>query len=637
MEKESSKNQYDAKIDDLAKDMYTKDSGNSEKSFDKIKYELEEGYKKLQILIAEKLSPLKQLNIDPSIIAMVESQVKSNAKKDFLQTMERFDISEINKVVSDVALNAIKPIIPQEHDDENNLSNSNRTSVIEEKVNRYFENMLNKDDKNTEKLSTEKMSLEETKKYVESRLSKMGRKTQETPFTSYEEQQNAENDAEKKLMEGIVVPDNASQNVKNAIEVAKQLSHYRVADASNPEKKQIIYYMYQFKKANDPTLDKVLVSLDNLLGYGLTKVDENGEVIFDEELLKSIAISIDMTKEEIEDMFKQSEYASTQQDNNSKNNPEQENQKQEDQKQEILNTVLYSDGDIYKERMSQLAKEDINSVNDVYNTLNQPGITGNLKEQVDVLSEIIQQEQEELLKKSFEGDMQTFQKEILGLVKINPNTAKEFLKSIFADRDISEQNIEQKAILLQNAIKQAEDEKSVDGQEQQIDPIEKLKDSFKKSDSEFQQEIGDIAKSDLESANRFLKDMFKDDPQAVQEHQNKILMLQEAIKQAEKEKLKDAFTKGDKEFKRDVTEVVNDDPAVAQEFLKEFLKDENKTVGEYGGRISFLQENISKALEGRTSAKKSSVLSADNVEISDLRGDTSLTEKEGQSVDDDGR
>lgn len=149
------------------------------------------------------------------------------------------------------------------------------------------------------------------------------------------------------------------------------------------------------------------------------------------------------------------------------------------------------------------------------------------------------------------------------------------------------------------------------------------------------EKLTELSKENLEGAQMFLKDFLTDENQSVQDYQNKIMTLQESIKEAEKERLKEAFDKDDERFKQDIIELVSFNPIVAQEFLQEFLQDGTKTVAEYGTKISFLQDSISMTLNDRTTSKEKDAISVDKVEIEKIRGNISLTEDKKAQIEDE--
>lgn len=161
--------------------------------------------------------------------------------------------------------------------------------------------------------------------------------------------------------------------------------------------------------------------------------------------------------------------------------------------------------------------------------------------------------------------------------------------------------------------------------QKKLDDLEKIKKDALKSEmlkslSQNQSPV-DLAGIDLQTSQELLKEIISE---GNPNRNNQVMLMQETIKKAEKEKLEKAFMKkDDSEFEKSVLEAVEFNPIVAQEFLQEFLSDGSKTVNEYGTKINFLQENINQVLKGRTEA-----ISAEKVDISEIRGNISLTNDE---------
>lgn len=152
---------------------------------------------------------------------------------------------------------------------------------------------------------------------------------------------------------------------------------------------------------------------------------------------------------------------------------------------------------------------------------------------------------------------------------------------------------------------------------------EKFQTAFSKNGKDFDNAMYELIYENPMAAQEFLKQSLENDEiSSTSNFQTKIMFLQSSIKQVEKEKLKSAFNKDEKSFKEDVEEMVTLSPAVAQEFLKEFVSDpENASINKFNEKVMMLQERINQTLDerGTTSKEKSSpFLTAEEVDISNL-------------------
>lgn len=152
---------------------------------------------------------------------------------------------------------------------------------------------------------------------------------------------------------------------------------------------------------------------------------------------------------------------------------------------------------------------------------------------------------------------------------------------------------------------------------------EKFQTAFSKNGKDFDNAMYELIYENPMAAQEFLKQSLENDEiSSTSNFQTKIMFLQSSIKQVEKEKLKNAFNKDEKSFKEDVEELVTLSPAVAQEFLKEFVSDpENASINKFNEKVMMLQERINQTLDerGTTSKEKSSsFLTAEEVNISNL-------------------
>lgn len=138
----SSEEEVLSKIIDVA---YVKENENKAdtRSKSEIEEEITTAYQKMLKIIDEKLSALRQLNIDPAIVSSLTSQVKNNARTDFFNSVLNSDLDEIDKIVNSVALDSIKPILPDEHD-ESNPFGVNKDVTKQEKIMSYIANNVQK-------------------------------------------------------------------------------------------------------------------------------------------------------------------------------------------------------------------------------------------------------------------------------------------------------------------------------------------------------------------------------------------------------------------------------------------------------------------------------------------------------------
>ena len=98
---------------------------------------------------------------------------------------------------------------------------------------------------------------------------------------------------------------------------------------------------------------------------------------------------------------------------------------------------------------------------------------------------------------------------------------------------------------------------------------------------------------DLQTSQEFLREMIDEKNPKLN---NQIMLMQNGIKQSEKEKLQKAFSKDSGTFKETVTDLVKLNPAVAQEFLKDFMSNsENSNIKNYDFKVMILQESINQA------------------------------------------
>lgn len=152
---------------------------------------------------------------------------------------------------------------------------------------------------------------------------------------------------------------------------------------------------------------------------------------------------------------------------------------------------------------------------------------------------------------------------------------------------------------------------------------EKFKATFSKSGKDFDNSMYELIYENPMEAQEFLKQSLENDEiKSTSNFQTKIMFLQSSIKQVEKEKLKSAFDKDEQSFKDDVEELVALNPAVAQEFLKEFVNDSrNASINKFNEKVMMLQEKISQTLDERGTASKEksrSFLTAEEMDISNL-------------------
>lgn len=106
------------------------------------------------------------------------------------------------------------------------------------------------------------------------------------------------------------------------------------------------------------------------------------------------------------------------------------------------------------------------------------------------------------------------------------------------------------------------------------------------------------------------------------ERNNQIMLMQNGIKQAEKEKLKKAFLKDSGTFKETITDLVKLNPAVAQEFLKDFMSNsENSSIKNYDFKVMTLQESISQSQSTKETKEENKVLNGENADLATLIDD----------------
>lgn len=151
---------------------------------------------------------------------------------------------------------------------------------------------------------------------------------------------------------------------------------------------------------------------------------------------------------------------------------------------------------------------------------------------------------------------------------------------------------------------------------------EKISNALLKNNKEFEEEMGDLIYDDPISAQECLKGIVESkDNQSISNFQNKIMFMQESIKQAAKEKLKEAFGKDNEQFKTDIKDLVKLNPGVAQEFLKDFLKNpENLKVRNCNEKVMTLQDTITEQINerGGDKSKTGEFLSPESIDISSL-------------------
>lgn len=162
----------------------------------------------------------------------------------------------------------------------------------------------------------------------------------------------------------------------------------------------------------------------------------------------------------------------------------------------------------------------------------------------------------------------------------------------------------------------------------------KLKESFTKNSQEFKNDIRNIVPENTQMAQDFLKEMLNGGDNDIKDYQQKVMILQESIKNAEKAKLHQAFMNGGKTFEDNISEIVRNNPLAAQEFLQEFLQDGTKTVAEYGEKVVFLQQSIAENTRKKSSEKdkddKKVFPNADEVDLSEIKKQIPLVNKEDE-------
>ncbi len=126
-------------LSDIAKFVYLQ-SGNK-KTLNDVEEEIGKSYRNMQIKLKEKLAPIINnlivSRVDPSIINILENEVRDNARKSFYNSILNSDISEINRIQDIVVSESIKSVIPLEYgesiiqDSPSNLSNIEIGELLE--------------------------------------------------------------------------------------------------------------------------------------------------------------------------------------------------------------------------------------------------------------------------------------------------------------------------------------------------------------------------------------------------------------------------------------------------------------------------------------------------------------------------
>lgn len=182
----------------------------------------------------------------------------------------------------------------------------------------------------------------------------------------------------------------------------------------------------------------------------------------------------------------------------------------------------------------------------------------------------------------------------------------------------------------------------MNGSKKELSFKERVSNALSKNNKEFEDEMKDLIYEDPVSSQEILKGIVSDkDSQEMQNFQNKVMFMQESIKLAEKEKLKEAFSKDNEDFKTEVKDLVKLNPSVAQEFLKEFLSNsENLNIKNCNSKVMTLQNVITEELNERGGDKTqtSKFLSAEEIDISNLPKETGISlfsNNEGHKLEDD--
>lgn len=508
---------------------------NTQMTPQEIEEKIDKALKVCYKLIEDKADNYIPINADSSKKSRLIADLKSNAKVDMFNRVLAEGVDNLEGLTQDIAIDAVKPIVPVEDKGERPISKSDRRQQrLNEIVINDFESLFGDDNSKPSGLIETALKgyfdLTEASKDVRN---KVRGSLDEFTKKAYDE---AKSDEEKMAIKSIA----EAELLYKDDETKKQTAKWRnICIALSQGKNE-----YAVKLA-----EKYEVDIDY-------KIDENGNIVVDKDMAMNeytkeflIASGIELSEENIK-MAQESECT--------------------------YENLLMQNGISVEHSSQELPKDGEELENNVEKGYRQ-----------DIFFELI----------LHAGN--NFEKNATEWIAGNIKSAQKFIKDFERNND-ADHNIKEKVSRL-NDIKN-----------------NMLKERINESLTKNQTPVEYIG-IDLQTSQDLLIEMINEKNP---ERNNQIMLMQNGIKHAEKEKLKKAFLKDSGTFKETITDLVKLNPAVAQEFLKDFMSNsENSSIKNYDFKVMTLQESISQSQSTKETKEENKVLNGENADLATLIDD----------------
>lgn len=483
--------------------------GNTQMTQDQIEEKIDEALKVCYKLIEDKADNYIPIDADTAKKNRLIADLKNNAKIDMFNRVLSEGVDNLEGLTQDIAIDAIKPIVPVEDKGEKSLSKADiRQQRLNESMLKDFESLFGDDDSKSSGLI-------------------------DTALKGYVDLTEASKDVRNKVKSSL------DEATKKAYDEA-QTDEERMAIKSIAE----VELLYEKNETMEPTANWRNICIALAQGkneYALQlaekykvdieyKTDENGNVSIDKDMA-------------IKEYAKEFLIASGME-------PSEENIKMAQETECTYENLLMQNQTSIEHSSHELPKDGETLENDMEKIYRQG-----------VFLELI-----------VHAD-NNFEKNATEWIAGNIKSAQKFIKDFERNKDLDsniKENLNRLNDIKNNMLK------------------EKINELLNKNQNPVEY-IG----IDLQTSQEFLREMIdKKNP----ELNNQIMLMQNGIKQSEKEKLQKAFSKDSGTFKETVTDLVKLNPAVAQEFLKDFMSNsENSNIKNYDFKVMILQESINQA------------------------------------------
>lgn len=509
--------------------------GNTQMTPQEIEEKIDKALKVCYKLIEDKADNYIPINADSSKKSRLIADLKSNAKVDMFNRVLAEGVDNLEGLTQDIAIDAVKPIVPVEDKGERPISKSDRRQQrLNEIVINDFESLFGDDNSKPSGLI-------------------------ETALKGYFDLTEASKDVRNKVRGSL------DEFTKKAYDEAKSDEEKMAIETSvekeilfgNDERLKPVAYWENICLALAVGDNKRAVELADKYNMDIDfQIDENGNRIIDKDMAlneytrESLKASgMELTEENIK-MAQEYEYT--------------------------YENLLMKNQNRLEHSSQELPKDGEDLENDTEKTYRQA-----------VFLELVLHADDDFEKNATEW--------IAGNIK----SAQKFIKDFERNND-ADHNIKEKVSRL-NDIKN-----------------NMLKERINESLTKNQTPVEYIG-IDLQTSQDLLIEMINEKNP---ERNNQIMLMQNGIKQAEKEKLKKAFLKDSGTFKETITDLVKLNPAVAQEFLKDFMSNsENSSIKNYDFKVMTLQESISQSQSTKETKEENKVLNGENADLATLIDD----------------